>query len=74
MKDVPDMEIPTELCLELLIAADYLHGEWSLFQIRVGRGMVLELSIAGFLEGWGGGERGNRERLVLTVCTFGGLV
>ncbi|KAF2202144.1 transcription elongation factor-like protein B polypeptide 1 [Delitschia confertaspora ATCC 74209] len=24
-KDVPDMEIPSELCLELLIAADYLE-------------------------------------------------
>jgi hypothetical protein len=25
-KNVPDMEIPPELCLELLMAADYLHG------------------------------------------------
>ena len=29
-RDVPDMDIPPELCLELLIAADYLNGmEWS---------------------------------------------
>lgn len=27
-KDVPDMEIPAELCLELLMAADYLNGEF----------------------------------------------
>ena len=25
MKDVPDMELPRELCLELLMAADFLH-------------------------------------------------
>jgi hypothetical protein len=25
-KDVSDMDIPPELCLELLIAADYLDG------------------------------------------------
>lgn len=25
-KDVPDIDIPAELCLELLMAADYLNG------------------------------------------------
>jgi len=25
-KDVPEMDIPPELCLELLMAADYLNG------------------------------------------------
>lgn len=28
-KDVSDMDIPPELCLELLIAADYLDGTFS---------------------------------------------
>lgn len=26
-KDVPDMDLPPELCLEILMAADYLDGE-----------------------------------------------
>ena len=25
-KDVPDLDVPAELCLELLMAADYLNG------------------------------------------------
>ena len=27
-RDVPDMDIPPELCLELLMAADYLNGKY----------------------------------------------
>ena len=27
-KDVPDMDIPPELCLELLMAADFLQSEF----------------------------------------------
>jgi hypothetical protein len=29
-KQVPDMELPTELCLEILMAADYLNGTFLL--------------------------------------------
>lgn len=29
-KDVPDIDVPAELCLELLMAADYLNGEFPL--------------------------------------------
>lgn len=32
-KDVPDLDIPAELCLELLMAADYLNGA---FVLRAG--------------------------------------
>lgn len=30
-KDVPDMDIPPELCLELLMAADYLNSRFLSF-------------------------------------------
>lgn len=30
-RDVPDMDIPPELCLELLMAADYLNGRLPYF-------------------------------------------
>ena len=39
-KEVPDMDIPPELCLELLMAADYLDG-WCLGVLE---GCVLTLS------------------------------
>ena len=29
-KDVPDIDVPAELCLELLMAADYLNGTFAL--------------------------------------------
>ncbi|EKG19355.1 SKP1 component [Macrophomina phaseolina MS6] len=30
-KDVPDMDIPPELCLELLMAADYLNAQFDYY-------------------------------------------
>jgi len=33
-KDVPDMDIPAELCLELLMAADYLDSMWKVWSLR----------------------------------------
>lgn len=35
-KDVPDMVIPPELCLELLMAADYLNSRFLSFWTVVG--------------------------------------
>lgn len=35
-KDVPDMEIEPQLCLELLIAADYLDGEFPCSAVGIG--------------------------------------
>jgi transcription elongation factor B subunit 1 len=32
-RDVPDIDVPAELCLELLMAADYLNGT---FVLRAG--------------------------------------
>jgi transcription elongation factor B subunit 1 len=37
-KDVSDMDIPPELCLELLIAADYLDGTFSSSQAMLWAG------------------------------------
>jgi hypothetical protein len=40
-KDVPDMDIPPELCLELLMAADYLNSTFAI-PLRVGCWVVAE--------------------------------
>jgi hypothetical protein len=32
-KDVPDIDVPAELCLELLMAADYLNGKFLPFSL-----------------------------------------
>jgi transcription elongation factor B subunit 1 len=37
-KDVPDIDVPAELCLELLMAADYLNGT---FVLRIGEVYIL---------------------------------
>jgi hypothetical protein len=43
-QDVPDMEIEPALCLELLIAADYLDGEFFRFGGAGDWGWVVRLS------------------------------
>jgi hypothetical protein len=43
-QDVPDMEIEPALCLELLIAADYLDGESLHFDGAGDWGWVVRLS------------------------------
>jgi transcription elongation factor B subunit 1 len=37
-KDVPDIDIPAELCLELLMAADYLNGTFMPEAVKAIRG------------------------------------
>lgn len=37
-KDVPDIDVPAELCLELLMAADYLNGT---SRLRVGEVYIM---------------------------------
>lgn len=44
-KDVPDMDIPPELCLELLMAADYLNSEFTLFLLGVHRKIAERCSL-----------------------------
>jgi hypothetical protein len=40
-KDVPDIDVPAELCLELLMAADYLNGT---FVLRAGESLDCAIS------------------------------
>jgi hypothetical protein len=44
-KDVPDIDIPAELCLELLMAADYLNGTFGLFSFLWKRVLMLWLLV-----------------------------